>query len=119
MINLLVIDDHPVTIFGVQNYLEDSIKIIYSATTIKNSLNFDTNKFDIILLDLYIEGTNPVNNINILKSVYTNKPIVIFTCETSSMWKKKMYKYGVQGYLAKTSNKNQIISTLEIIMNNI
>lgn len=118
MINLLVIDDHPVTIFGVQNYLENSVKIIYSATTIKDSLSFDPNKFDIILLDLYIDGTSPIDNVNLLKNVY-NKPIAIFTCETSSMWRKKMYKYGIQAYIIKTSNKNQILFTLEMIMNNL
>jgi len=118
MIRLLVIDDHPVTISGIQDLLKDSVLITCCANTIKDSLNFDINLFDIILLDLFIDGTNPTTNIEILKSVYVNKPIVIFTSETSSMWKEKMYKYGVQAYINKSSSKNQIMFTLNLIMNN-
>lgn len=119
MIKLLVIDDHPVTILGLQNYLGNSIKIIFSSSTIKDSLNFDINQFDIILLDLYIEGTTPFDNVDILKKIYPNKPIVIFTSEESSIWKKKMYQLGVQSYISKTSSKNQILFALEMIMKNI
>lgn len=118
MIKLLVIDDHPVTISGIKEILGGFAEIIYSSLNINDSLNFDSSKFDIIILDLFLNETNPVENVEILKRTYPNVPIVIFTCEDSVIWKTKMFNAGISSYIIKTSDKSEIKLVLENVINN-
>jgi PAS domain S-box-containing protein len=115
MIKLLVIEDHPSMISGLECLLKGDVEVTFSSNDMDNALNFDHTKFDIILLDLLLPETNPINNVKRLKEIYPN-PIVIFTCEDSNLWKKKMFDIGVMGYLIKTSNKEKIVTTLHQVL---
>ena len=118
MIRLLVIDDHPVTISGIKDILKDFAEIVYSSLNIRNSLNFDSSKFDIILLDLLMNGSDPIENVEILSKIYPNIPIVIFTCEDSVIWKRKMFDAGVSSYIVKTSSNSEIKLMLKDVFKN-
>ena len=118
MIKLLVIDDHPVTISGIKSILNGYAEIVYSAHNIKESLNFNSNNFDLIILDLLLDENNPVENVEKLKNTYPNIPIVIFTCEDSVIWKRKMLDAGVSAYIVKSSDKINIKSVLDNVIKN-
>jgi PAS domain S-box-containing protein len=115
-IKLLIIEDHPVTISGIENLLKNEVEVIGSSVNLEGSLDFNQNDFDIILLDLLLNDKNPVENVKILKEVYPDVPIVIFTCEDSNVWKRKMFDAGVASYIVKTSSKEEIKSTLENVV---
>jgi PAS domain S-box-containing protein len=115
-IKLLIIEDHPVTISGIENLLRNEVEVIGSSVNLEGSLQYDQNDFDLILLDLLLNEKNPVENVNILKDVYPDVPIVIFTCEDSNAWKKKMFDAGVASYIVKTSSKEEIKQALENVI---
>jgi DNA-binding NarL/FixJ family response regulator len=117
MIRLFTIEDHPVIITGLRNTFRpsrDGIEIIGSANDVDEAVaTAIPTAFDIFLLDLWIPGYQPLQNMRKLKQHYPGKPIVIFTSEDSSIWERKMFEAGAMAYLLKNADKNEIKLTLE------
>ncbi len=117
MIRLFTIEDHPVIITGLRNTFRpsrDGIEIIGSADNVDKAVEIaDPSSFDVFLLDLWIPGYQPLQNINKIKEHFPGKPIVIFTSEDSTLWQRKMFEAGAMAYLLKNAEKNEIRLTLE------
>ena len=99
MLNVFVIEDHPVIVAGLKSLFHlsaDGIKITGNAESVDNLIGRNDNvKIDLILLDLYLPGSLAGDNVKKLKSTFPGKPIVVYTSEDSDTWKKKMAAYGV------------------------
>ena len=111
MIRLFSIEDHWMVIDGLRSRFRkdrDDISITCSAETIEEALSIDAGLFDIILLDLLIPGTDPVENVQKLKNRYPEKPIVILTSEERNVWEEQMCEAGVQAYLTKHDKRKKI-----------
>lgn len=121
MIRLLVIEDHPVAITGLRNMFRpqrDGIEISFFEDSIKKvKANVDTDGFDIIVLDLYLFKTDPLENVRNLRSIFPDKPIVIFTSEESEEWQWKMFKAGVKAYIFKSETRKEILDTIIKVYN--
>ena len=116
MIRLFSIEDHWMVIDGLKAKFRadrDKISIACYADTIDSALGIESELFDIILLDLLIPGTDPVENVLKLKTCYPGKPIVILTSEEQSVWEDQMCEAGVQAYLTKHDNRKKIKSVIE------
>jgi DNA-binding NarL/FixJ family response regulator len=117
MIRLFVIEDHPVIVTGLRNLFRpsrDGIEIIDSASSVDEACGKGIpEKFDIFLLDLWLPGSHPLQNVKKLKERFPGKPVVMFTSEDSSIWQKKMFEAGAMAYLLKSADKFEIRSTLE------
>ena len=116
MIRLFSIEDHWMVIDGLKSRFRgdrDDISITCTAETIDDALAMDSDLFDIILLDLLIPGTDPVDNVLKLKNRYPGKPIVILTSEEQTVWKDQMCEAGVQAYLTKHDKRKKIKAIIE------
>jgi len=117
MIRLFVIEDHPIIVTGLRNLFRpsrDEIEIYGSASSADEALqNANPEAFDIIMLDLWLQSSAPLENIKKLKEKFPEKPVVMFTSEESSVWQRKMFDAGAKAYLLKTAEKNEIRLTLE------
>ena len=121
MINIFVIDDCELIIRGFKHSFRstcESIHVVGSAQDIGSAV--DTIKkciVDIIILDLYLGKSNPINNITKIKESFPAIPIVILSSETSTLWKFKSLQAGVKGYLTKDEDMSIIKETLLLISN--
>ena len=117
MLNVFVIEDHPVIVAGLKSLFHlsaDGIKITGNAESVDNLIGRNDNvKIDLILLDLYLPGSLAGDNVKKLKSTFPGKPIVVYTSEDSDTWKKKMAAYGVNAYITKNATKEEILVTLK------
>ena len=117
MIRLFTIEDHPIIITGLRNTFRparDGIEIIGSANNVDEAIaTADPSSFDVLLLDLWIPGYHPLQNMKKIKEHFPGKPIVIFTSEDSTLWQRKMFEAGAIAYLLKSSERNEIRQTLE------
>ena len=111
MIRLFSIEDHWMVIDGLKSTFRsdrDDISITCNSETIEEALSMDPDLFDLILLDLLIPGTDPVENVQKLKKRYPEKPIVILTSEERTVWEEQMCEAGVQAYLTKHDKRKKI-----------
>jgi DNA-binding NarL/FixJ family response regulator len=117
MIRVFTIEDHPIIITGLRSIfrpVRDGIEIIGSASNIDEAITAaNPSLFDIFLLDLWIPGSHPLQNMKKIKEHFPGKPIVIFTSEDSTLWQRKMFEAGAIAYLLKSSERNEIRQTLE------
>ncbi|MGA3014343.1 MAG: response regulator transcription factor [Bacteroidales bacterium] len=117
MIRLFTIEDHPVIITGLRNTFRpsrDGIEITGSASDVDEAIaKANPSAFDMFLLDLWIPGYQPLQNIRKLRQYFAGKPVVIFTSEDSVIWQRKMFEAGAMAYLLKNAEKNEIRLTLE------
>ena len=117
MIRLFTIEDHPVIITGLRNTFRpsrDGIEIIGSANSVDEAVaKADASTFDIFLLDLWIPGYHPLQNVKKIKDNFPGKPVVMFTSEDSTVWQRKMFEAGAMAYLLKNADKSEIKETLE------
>ena len=117
MIRLFTIEDHPIIITGLRHTFRparDGIEIVGSASNVDEAIMAaDPSSFDVLLLDLWIPGSHPLQNMKKIREHFPGKPIVIFTSEDSTLWQRKMFEAGAIAYLLKSSKKNEIHQTLE------
>jgi DNA-binding NarL/FixJ family response regulator len=121
MINLFIIDDHILIIKGLKNIFRsanDSIHVAGFSHDIDSGIEGIKNcNVDIILLDLYLGKSDPINNISILRDTFPKIPIIILSCETSNIWKCKTFQVGVQGFISKSEDINLLKETLFLVYN--
>jgi len=114
MLNVFVIEDHPVIVAGLKSLFHlstDGIKITGNADSVDDFIGRKNNvEVDLILLDLYLPGSLPGDNVEKIKSSFPGKPIVVYTSEDSDTWKKKMAGYGINAYITNSSFGVKIIS---------
>jgi len=116
MINIFIIDDHPAIIEGLDFILsehEDRFTVAGSSTTMKSALQkLPSLKVNVIILDLYMGNDSPVSNLQRLRKVYPDIPVLIYSAEDSTLWKYRMIKGGANAFLNKCSHNDIIIDTI-------
>ncbi|MFZ4523324.1 MAG: response regulator [Bacteroidales bacterium] len=117
MIRLFSIEDHWLVTDGLRTKFRgsrDGIAISCSATTLENALTGNREQeFDIILLDLFIPDTEPIENIRLLIERYPDKPVVVLTAEDHEIWKIQMFESGAMAYLTKHTSKKEMIEVIK------
>ncbi|MCX6287296.1 MAG: response regulator transcription factor, partial [Bacteroidetes bacterium] len=106
MINLYVIDDHFFVGTGLAKTFHDdgnTIDIVGSALNLFQAVEeIPKLNVNIILLDLFIRGTDPIINIKHLMKAFPIIPIVIYSYEESIDWQIKMFQEGAKAYISKS-----------------
>jgi len=121
MIRLFVIEDHvTIIVSGLKRLFysaRDGIEVTGFACSVGEALETaDTDSFDLIILDLWLENRQPIENIRTLKKRYPSKPIIIYTSEGSFSWKQRMYHEGARAYLTKNASRTEIKTTIESVI---
>jgi DNA-binding NarL/FixJ family response regulator len=117
----IVADNHPIYVEGLKSvfknntYLEiDIIGVAKSSTRLLAEVK--ENIPDFILMDVNLPDTDSVKLISILKTDLLNTRIVLLTdCEDSKLV-KAVFKAGVDGYLLKTGEIDELFTCLDAVM---
>jgi len=117
MIRLFVIEDHSIIVDGLKHrfrHLTDKIIVAGWSDSIQHLVsNVPEDSFDIIILDLWLPATDPIENLSVIKQRFPSKPVVIFTNERSTYWIKIMMEQGVKAFLMKDIDSREIKAALE------
>lgn len=107
----IIDDDLEIIVRGLKSMFRpsrDQIEISGESRTIGDFMKCNPENYDIILLDLYMPDTRPEENIRNLVKNCPGKPVVIYSTEESSVWKRKAFAEGVKGYITKKYDKKKI-----------
>ena len=121
MIRIFIIEDHPVASAGIRSIFRpsrDGIEVVGCSTRMDEALEkADPSKTDLFILDLWLQESDPIQNIKMLHKKFPGKPVVVLTSEESSIWQRRMMEAGAMGYLIKTATKTEIKTAIEQIIN--
>lgn len=116
IVKVFVIDDHFLITDGFNAFQPDVsfIKVVGCAGSIDEALKilFDHPEVEVIILDLYLKFSDPIQNLKALKEKYPLIPVIILTIEDDIVWKIRMFRHGVYAYINKGENKDTVTGTI-------
>lgn len=119
--NILLVDDHLVVRKEVEIILSNSIP----GATIYNVENYDEAiemvnviKFDIVILDITINGVENIKIMNKIKSIQKDLKILIFSSHDENQYGVRYIQNGADGYLNKFCSEDKVVSVVNEILEN-
>ena len=121
-INTTIIDDHDLFAEGVMRLLTDSDKISLNASfkSFNDLIEKSTpNAYDVILLDINLELESGIDVCSRIKSSYPEVKIIALTMVNELSVIRKMINNGVDGYLLKNVDKEELeLAIVEVYSGN-
>lgn len=117
---IMLIDDHEVVLNGIRTLLknEEGIEIIEEANSgeiLLKKLNYISP--DLLLMDISLPDKSGIELTRIVREAYPKIKIVIFSANLNEESIFDAIKAGANGYLSKEANRNEIIDTINRVMN--
>ena len=122
MIDVFVIDDHPIMVEGLTEAFKDKkdgINIVgysYSSKQAIKKLRNSTARA--IILDLAMPGVSGVELCTAIRSLFPEKKIVVLTGSSDFMMLKNVWINGADAILSKYCGKFEIKDTIEKVFEN-
>lgn len=116
VINLAIIDDHPIVIEGFSILLTDSekFKIIASFNKGLEILEYDNiNDINVLLLDVFLPDINGIDLCKIIKFKYPKMVILGMSSQSERTLVMQFIQNGANGYLLKTAPVNEFYDCIE------
>jgi DNA-binding NarL/FixJ family response regulator len=117
--NILLVDDHLVVRKGVEIILSNAIP----GATIYNVENYDEAielvnviKFDLVILDVNINGVENIKIMNKIKSIQKELKILIFSSHDEKQYGVRYIQNGADGYLNKFCSEDKIVSVVKEVL---
>lgn len=115
MMNILIIDDHPVVLDGTKTLLQDLVNVHIkteqdSAAVIRR---MDTEAFQLFLIDINMK---PINGIQLAEMIKKKQPdvlIILYTGYELSDYYELLIEKKIDGLLSKLATKEQVIQTIQ------
>ncbi|ACV26760.1 two-component system response regulator NarL [Kangiella koreensis] len=111
-ISIMLVDDHPLLRKGVVQLieLEDNLEVVAEANNgedaVKRALELDP---DLIMLDLNMKGLNGVETLKAIKQTGVKAKVIMFTVSDAEADVLQALKAGVDGYVLKDSEPEELI----------
>lgn len=117
---VLLIDDHPLYLEGIQGLLQrlNNTVIIHTSGSCEEALELTKNvdDMDLILLDLNLPGMSGLEGMRQLRHQLPATPIVLLTASEDCNKILSAIDQGAKGYIPKSSTSDIIISALQLVL---
>jgi two-component system, NarL family, nitrate/nitrite response regulator NarL len=120
-VKIIIADDHRIFINGLQMILKDEpwIEIMDIANDGKELLGLlSTHTPDIILLDINMPLMNGLDAAVYIRRMYSNMKIIMLSTYSEGHLIDRARKTGVNGYLLKNCDKDELLETIRLVMSN-
>lgn len=112
MINVVIVDDHPLIRLGIKSSLskfDDEIKIVGEASSADELfLMLHKVETDVILLDIQMPGMSCEDAVKKLRTEYTDIKIIIVSSNYEEDMIFRLVELGINGFVPKTANVTEI-----------
>lgn len=119
--HVLIADDHAIVRYGTSFV----IKELVPTGTIQEANNFDqalklldTDRFDLMVLDINIPGGNNLQMIDVIKLRQPNLKILIFSGYDEQLYALRYLQAGADGYVVKQATDEELKMAIQTIQNN-
>lgn len=118
MIRLLIVDDHPIVISGLQNALEGQadIEIVGHVLTAKETMSWlEKTETDVILLDIGLPDMDGIDLCKLIHKQYPTIKIIGLTTYGQVSFITSMLRNGAQGYLYKNTSEHELAEAIRTV----
>ncbi|WHE08445.1 response regulator transcription factor [Thermoanaerobacterium thermosaccharolyticum] len=120
MINILIADDHVLLRQGLKQIieLEEDMKVIYQASDGEEAYKIAKKiSPDIILMDINMPNINGIKAAKMLKNDNPKNKIMFLTIYNDKEYLMEALKIGVEGYILKDADSDELIKAIRTISN--
>lgn len=116
--NLLIVEDHELTRFGLKTTFEDVdyIDVIYEAASGEEALEvFKNNKIDLVIMDLGLPKMNGIETTQTIHSINPDTKIIILTSHNDEKEVLNSLKAGANAYCSKEINLQRLVQVVQSV----
>lgn len=114
-LKILLVDDHSVVRAGVRRLLEgiEGTEILEAETGHKTMALFRSEKPDLVLLDLNMEGVGGLELLRRLLLEDKKARVIVFTMHSEPIYAARALKLGAKGYVTKSASADELVSAVK------
>ncbi len=116
--NLLIVEDHELTRFGLKTTFEDVeyVETIYEASNAEDAIEiFKNNKIDIVIMDLGLPNMNGIEATQTIHSLNDEAKIIILTSHNDEKEVLNSLKAGANAYCSKEINLQRLVQVVQSV----
>ena len=116
--NLLIVEDHELTRFGLKTAFEDVdyIGVIYEAATAENALEiFKNNQIDLVIMDVGRTNMNGIDANTVSHDMNKDAKIIILTSHNDEKEVLNSLKAGANAYCSKEINLQRLVQVVQSV----
>ncbi|WP_196137590.1 response regulator transcription factor [Aliikangiella sp. G2MR2-5] len=117
---ILLVDDHDMFRDGISMLLHKEYPdiILYQAKDLVQALNIlaEFEQPDMILLDLHLQSSSPVENIRSIKSRYPSIPVTVISGEERPEFIRNIMSYDINAYIPKTVGNTEFMNAIKTVL---
>lgn len=118
MKNLLIVEDHELTRFGLKTTFEDVdyVDVIYEASSGEDAVEiFKNNKIDLVIMDLGLPKMNGIETTQAIHMVNPDAKIIILTSHGDEKEVLNSLKAGANAYCSKEINLQRLVQVVQSV----
>lgn len=116
--NLLIVEDHELTRFGLKTAFEDVdyIDVIYEAASAEDALEiFKNNSIDLVIMDLGLPNMNGIDATKAIHDMNKEAKIIILTSHNDEKEVLNSLKAGANAYCSKEINLQRLVQVVQSV----
>lgn len=116
--NILIVEDHELTRFGLKTAFDgvDYIGSIYEAESAETAIQiFNNNRIDVIIMDLGLPNMNGIDATRKIKSSNKDVKVIILTSHNDEKEVLNSLKAGANAYCSKEINPQRLIEVVRSV----
>lgn len=119
MPRILIVDDHPVVREGIGRVLTDAIPDVDLGSAdgaAQAQAVMAEGPWDLVLLDLTLDGDDGTVVLRRLRQHYPSLPIVIISMHPAEQFARRVMQAGAAGYVSKGSNPEDVVRAVKLAL---
>ena len=119
MIQILIVDDHAILRRGLKEILErefPDVSIGGAGTAEQALTQLDSEKWDLVILDITMPGRSGVDVLRHLKELRPKLPVLVLSMHPEDQYGKRVLKAGASGYMNKESAPEELIKAVRKLL---
>lgn len=111
---IFIVEDHPLTLFGLQTYLEERYDLVGSASEVTAAIDLILERLpDLVLLDVRVPGGGGAVIVDAVKKRDADIKFLAFTVSTSAADVVRLFRAGIDGYVVKTTEGFELLEQID------
>ena len=119
MIKIVIADDHEIVRAGLKQIISDDedMEVLGESNNGENLIELvKKNDYDVVLLDLKMQGISGIDVIKHIKAIKPDLPIIVLSMHAEDQYAVRTIKAGASGYLTKeTAAENLVIAVRRVV----